>query len=137
MRLTTILMCAATLVMAATPEEGVRSVLDEQVAAWNRGDLVTFVTWYSDEAVFAGKQVVRGNRGVLERYQRSYPTREKMGRLEFSDLEVKLLGKDYASVIGRFHLSRTQEGGGDASGIFTLLLQKTRTGWKIILDHTS
>jgi uncharacterized protein (TIGR02246 family) len=137
MRLAPILMCLATVAIAATPEEGVRSVLDQQVAAWNRGDLVTFVAWYSEEAVFVGKQVVRGNRGVLERYQRSYPTREKMGRLEFSGLEVKVLGKDYASVLGRFHLARTQEGGGDASGIFTLLLQKTRAGWKIILDHTS
>jgi ketosteroid isomerase-like protein len=33
--------------------------------------------------------------------------------------------------------ARSAEGGGDASGKFTLVLRKTAQGWKIILDHTS
>ncbi len=122
---------------AAAPADDVRAVLNEQVAAWNRGDLEAFVHSYSDETLFVGKEVTRGNRGVLERYQRTYSTREKMGTLTFSDLEVKMLGVDYASVLGRFHLARTEAGGGNSSGIFTLLFRKTNGGWKIILDHTS
>ena len=47
------------------------------------------------------------------------------------------MGADYAMVIGRFHLARKREAGGEASGIFTLLFHKTGQGWKIILDHTS
>jgi ketosteroid isomerase-like protein len=60
-----------------------------------------------------------------------------MGKLEFTGLEVMLLGSGYASAIGRFRLARSAEGGGDASGLFTLLLRRTPQGWKIILDHTS
>ncbi len=122
---------------AATPADDVRAVLNEQTAAWNRADLETFVRYYSDESIFVGKEVTRGNRGVLDRYKKSYPTQEKMGKLTFTDLEVKMLGKDYASVLGRFHLERTEAGGGNANGIFTLLFRKTGNGWKIILDHTS
>jgi uncharacterized protein (TIGR02246 family) len=121
----------------ARAEEDVRAVLDKQVAAWNRGDLEDFVTTYSEETVFVGRELTRGNRGVLERYRRSYSTREKMGTLGFHILEVKMLGSGYASVLGRFHLARTAAGGGDADGVFTLLLKKSRGGWKIILDHTS
>jgi hypothetical protein len=60
-----------------------------------------------------------------------------MGTLRFSDLEIKLLGSAYASVLGRFHLDRSAEVGGEAAGIFTLLFHKTPQGWKVILDHTS
>ena len=122
---------------APAPASDIENTLRVQTEAWNRGDLPAFVSTYSEETVFVGKQLTRGVKGVLERYQRSYPTRAAMGTLEFSDIEVKMLGEEYASVIGRFHLARTAEGGGDASGIFTLLLRKTPAGWKIILDHTS
>lgn len=125
------------LLHAASPESAVKSVLEVQAAAWNRGDLVEFVKPYDAEAIFVGKEVTRGSDGVLERYRRNYGTREKMGTLEFSQLEVKMLGPDFASVIGRFHLARTKEGGGDSSGIFTLLFKRTKAGWMIILDHTS
>jgi len=137
MRFLLILAMMAALAVAATPESDVKAVLEQQASAWNRGDLEEFVKTYSAETVFVGKEVARGNKGVLERYKRSYPTREKMGTLTFSDMEVTMLGKDYASVLGRFHLERTPAGGGEAKGIFTLLLRKTNGNWKIILDHTS
>jgi ketosteroid isomerase-like protein len=74
---------------------------------------------------------------VLDGYHRRYPTKEKMGQLTFSGIEVKPLGVDYASVVGRWHLTRPAGEGGDIGGIFTLLFRKTPGGWKIILDHTS
>jgi uncharacterized protein (TIGR02246 family) len=140
MRLIALFLFAGLLAPASTAasiEATLRSVLNAQVAAWNRGDLEGFVQTYSDETIFVGKEVARGSKGVLERYKRSYPTQVKMGTLSFTDLEVKLLGGEYASVLGRFHLARTAAGGGDANGIFTLLLRNTKGGWKIILDHTS
>ena len=74
---------------------------------------------------------------MLENYRRRYPTKEKMGRLTFSEIEVTPLGAEFASVIGKFNLDRTAEAGGPANGIFTLLFRKHTSGWKIILDHTS
>ena len=99
-----ILLGSPALVAGQSAEAAVRAVLDEQVRAWNQGDLSAFVKTYSAETLFVGKEVTRGNAGVLERYKRNYPTREKMGTLQFSDIEVRLLGRDFASVLGRFHL---------------------------------
>ena len=60
-----------------------------------------------------------------------------MKLLAFSDLHVRMLGEGTALVTGRFQLKRTNEGGGDATGWFTLVFLKRSTGWKIIHDHTS
>ena len=54
-----------------------------------------------------------------------------------SDFAVRELGTGYAVVTGRFHLARNAAGGGDASGIFSLIWEKTPQGWKIILDHSN
>src|SRR5579864_584540 len=125
--------------LAATPEQQIRQVLDDQVSAWNRGDIPAFMDGYdkSDATTFVSATVTKGHAQVLAGYLQRYPTREKMGTLRFTDLEIKLLGSDYASVLGRFLLDRSAEAGGEAAGIFTLLFHKTPQGWKVILDHTS
>ena len=114
-------------------------MLDDQVAAWNRGDIPTFMEGYakSESTTFVSSSVTKGHAQVLASYLKRYPTRANMGTLKFSDLEVRMLGSDYATVLGRFHLDRTTQAGGESSGIFTLLFQKTPQGWKIIQDHTS
>ena len=125
--------------LGAGPEQEIRGVLDAQVAAWNRGDIPGFMEGYdqSESTTFVGTEITKGHAQVLARYLKKYPTREKMGTLRFSDIEMRMLGTDYASVIGRFHLDRAADAGGEASGIFTLLFHKTSQGWKVILDHTS
>jgi len=125
--------------LAASPEQDIRRVLDDQVAAWNRGDIPGFMEGYdkSESTTFVSSTITKGHAEVLANYRKRYPTPEKMGTLRFLDLEIQPLGTDYASVIGRFHLDRSAEAGGEASGIFTLLFHKTGKGWKVILDHTS
>jgi uncharacterized protein (TIGR02246 family) len=134
-----ILMLAALQLMAATPEQQIRAVLDTQVAAWNRGDIPGFMDGYdkSESTTFVGAAITKGHAQVLANYEKRYPTREKMGTLKFSDIEIRKLGPDYASVLGRYHLDRSADAGGEASGIFTLIFHKTAQGWKIIQDHTS
>lgn len=125
--------------LGASPEQEIRAVLDDQVSAWNRGDIPAFMDGYdkSDATAFVSATITKGHAQVLANYLKRYPTREKMGTLQFSDLEIQPLGSAYASVIGRFHLDRSAEAGGEAAGIFTLLFHKTAHGWRIILDHTS
>ncbi len=124
---------------AQSAEDAIRQVLSDQAIAWNRGDVVTFMHGYDDspQTTFIGKSIEHGYAMILARYQRSYSTREAMGQLEFSGLEVRMLGADHAVVAGHFHLTRTKAGGGDASGIFSLVFEKEPSGWKIVLDHTS
>jgi len=127
----------------ARPQEAsataIQQLLREQAEAWNRGDVDAFMRSYknSPDTTFIGKTVERGYAPILERYKKAYPTKDAMGTLEFSSLVVRNLGPGYAVVTGRFHLARGTAGGGDASGIFSLVWEKTPEGWKIILDHTS
>jgi len=115
----------------------VRAVLDAQRDAWNRGDIEGYMDGYerSEQTVFvSGDNLTRGWQTVLDRYKKNYNTREKMGTLTFSDLEITLPGKESAVVLGRWHLKRV---GDEPHGRFTLIFKKTRQGWKIIHDHTS
>ena len=124
---------------AQNSDRDIRLVLDKQVSAWNRGDVRAFMDGYeaTEQTTFVSSVVTHGYAAVLANYQKRYPTRENMGSLRFEILETRLLGSDYASVIGKFFLTRTKSGGGDTSGIFSLVFRKTVSGWKIILDHTS
>ena len=115
----------------------IRAVLDAQRDAWNRGDVEGYMDGYerSELTVFvSGDNLTRGWQTVLERYKKNYNTREKMGTLTFSDLDVTLLGRDAAVVLGRWHLQRAND---EPHGRFTLVFRRTKQGWKIIHDHTS
>ncbi len=131
---------AAAAVAQPREEAVIRRVLADQTAAWNRGDLETFMQGYenSPETAFVGAAGVRkGYQAVLERYRRDYPDPERMGETSFHDVEVRLLTPDCATVIGRFALERPASAGGPLAGIFSLVFHKTAAGWKIVLDHTS
>jgi uncharacterized protein (TIGR02246 family) len=133
-----LLLCCAPFLFAQTAE--VTAVLKDSEAAWNRGDLERFASYYEDspQTTYIGKTVTKGGpKEILERYKRSYPTREAMGTLTFSEIEVRPLGAEFALSNGKFALERTTGGGGNASGRFTLVLRKTPAGWKIIHDHSS
>jgi uncharacterized protein (TIGR02246 family) len=143
-----LLFCAAALAQpAAQPAKdqsakdktAIEQVLRDQETAWNNGDIDTFMHGYqnSPETTFIGKNLHRGYGPVLERYKSDYSTGEAMGKLDFSDLNVRLLDRDYAVVTGRYHLARTAAGGGDATGLFSLVFEREADGWRIILDHTS
>jgi uncharacterized protein (TIGR02246 family) len=115
----------------------IRAVLDAQAAAWNRGDIEGYMDGYArtDDIVFiSGDSLTHGWTVVLERYKKNYDTREKMGTLAFSDLEIKVISKDAATVIGRWKLTRTSDA---PHGRFTLIFRKMAAGWRIVHDHTS
>jgi uncharacterized protein (TIGR02246 family) len=115
----------------------ITKVFAEQTAAWNRGDIDSFLQgyWHSPELTFAGSSgVARGYDGVLARYKKNYPDRATMGTLDLSDLEIRFVGPDAALVLGRWHLQRAK---GDIGGVTSIVMQRFPEGWRIIHDHTS
>jgi ketosteroid isomerase-like protein len=117
--------------------DAIKAVLDRQAAAWNRGDLEGYMDGYdrSNNTEFVGGDTItRGWQTVLDRYRKNYSSREKMGTLTFSDLEITILSKDTALVLGRWHLKRASD---EPHGTFTLLFRKTKAGWRIVHDHSS
>jgi ketosteroid isomerase-like protein len=122
---------------AEEPRAAIRAILDEQVAAWNRGDIEGFMRGYaqSEATTFVtGDQLARGWETVLARYRRVYDSREKMGQLTFSELEIVPLCGDAALVHGRWELKRAHD---TPHGRFTLIFRRLREGWRIVYDHTS
>jgi hypothetical protein len=77
------------------PEEvvgDIRTVLEAQQTAWNRGDIDGFMMGYerAETTTFvSGDEITRGWQTVLERYKRRYKTPEDMGTLSFSELEIE------------------------------------------------
>jgi len=63
-----LILCCAPLLFPQTPE--IQKILKDSETAWNRGDLVTFVSYYEDapETTFIGREVTRGGtQAILER----------------------------------------------------------------------
>jgi uncharacterized protein (TIGR02246 family) len=127
-------------------EAAIRTVLEAQVAAWNRGDITDFMASYEDspETTFVGTSSVnKGFQPILERYKKGYANKEQMGSLTFKELDIRLLPTaggvtEYAVVTGRFHLERTAKGTATKDdGIFSLVWHKGPGGWRILLDHTA
>ena len=118
-------------------QQVIRKLLDDQIAAWNRGDIDGFMAayWQSEDLTFSsGGQVTRGFKATSQRYHTRYPTPEQMGKTTFSNLEITLLTPDTAQVLGNWQLDRAVD---PIGGNFTLLLKRFPEGWRIVHDHTS
>ena len=117
----------------------IRKVIDEQQAAWNRQDLEAFMGgyWNSPELTFfSGGHEAKGWQAALDRYKKNYQSAgREMGKLEFADVRIELLGPESAFVRGQFHL--TMSDGKTPHGLFTLVFRKFPEGWKIVHDHSA
>jgi len=116
----------------------IRAVLDRQVEAWNRRDLENFMAGYlnsQDLTFFSGGSNVSGWQTTLDRYRNRYQSEGKeMGRLEFTDTQIEMLGPASAFVRGHWRLKMSSS---EPGGLFTLIFRKLHGEWKIIHDHTS
>ena len=116
----------------------IMQIFQNQQEAWNNGDLEGFMNgyWQSDSLKFIGKNgITYGYQSTLERYRKSYPNREIMGKLNFDLLSIQKLDKKHIFVIGKWHLIREEKE--NLEGHFTLLWKKINGRWVIIVDHSS
>jgi len=121
------------------PKSAVEQVLVTQQNAWNRHDLDAFMAGYwnsPDLTFFSGDKEQHGWQATIDRYKARYTSPgHEMGKLEFSNLRIEILGPESAFVRGAWRL--TMPDGKTPHGIFTLVFLKFPNGWKIIHDHTS
>jgi beta-aspartyl-peptidase (threonine type) len=120
-------------------EEGIKHILVSQIEAWNHGKLEGFMQgyWHSpDLTFFSGASITQGWEPTLLRYRQRYQAEGKeMGKLEFQDLKIDVLGRRAAVVTGKWQL--TMSDGKQPHGLFTLVMKKMPGGWRIVHDHTS
>jgi uncharacterized protein (TIGR02246 family) len=132
--LLSILLTACTGSFQPADEAAIRTVMTDQEAAWDRGDIPGFMEGYSDTVCFiGGRGRTCGRQAVSANYQRKYPDKAAMGDLTFGIQEVMPLGSSHAWLTGTWQLVRTADtlGGG-----FTLLWVKEGEAWKIARDHS-
>ena len=139
---------ALTLACASAPpriarfepadRSAIQAVLDRQSAAWNRGDLASYMEGYAriPGLIFtSGGNVRRGWQDAFDHYKARYATDPKaMGTLAFHIDQIDAVGADGAVVLGRWELTGAQHPG---RGVFSLVLERRPEGWRIIHDHTS
>ncbi|MFT7620140.1 MAG: ketosteroid isomerase-like protein [Planctomycetota bacterium] len=119
-----------------TDQELINLVMSTQQAAWNRGDIEAFMEgyWRSPDLLFtSGGRIRRGWQATLDGYKAGY-TKETMGQLAFTDLEVVMTADNEAVVVGKWALSGLEK---TPSGGFTLVFRKFLEGWRITRDHTT
>lgn len=132
--------CRAPSSSPSASTADIERLIDDQQAAWNRGDLAAFMElgyWRSsDLTFFSGGEDSRGFDEMLARYRRNYeaPGKER-GTLAFTKLEVVPLADGVALARGRWDLDYAAKP--DVGGLFTLALRRTGAGWRIVHDHTS
>jgi hypothetical protein len=135
-----LLICSCSQI--AKPKESVDfgkidALMKSQESAWNSGDLEGFMEpyWNSDSLIFIGKRgPTYGWKETLENYKKSYPNKEAMGILRFTNIESKSIGVENALVIGKWELFRIED---TLSGHYSLIWAKKNGSWKIIADHSS
>ena len=120
-------------------ERAIRQVLDRQTEAWNPGDLEGYMQGYwpsPDLTFYSGGTITRGWEATLARYRRRYQSEGKeMGKLDFPDETIELLGADAAMARGRWRL--VLPGGKRMGGLYTVILRRLPAGWRIVHDHSS
>ena len=115
----------------------IRAVMAEQQAAWNRGDAEDFMHGYKDapDTVAMLNVPVYGLDGIRSSFRANFPDAASMGTLEESDVTVRSMGETFALATGRYKLSRTKKAGGEVSGTFSEIMEKTPEGWRVIFSE--
>lgn len=127
------------LYTATRQQLDVVKIILAQQAAWNNGDLDGYLSHYKDspdtQAVLAN--LVRGIDNIRSAYKQNFPSKDAMGSIEDTDIDVKALGDNYALATGRYHLNRPKKSGGAIEGTFMELFEKTQAGWQIIFSQST
>jgi len=112
------------------------SAMNNSANDWNKGDLDSFMKMYTDSSTMMMPTGPAPVGNIKELYEKKY-FNGKMPKqnLYYSELKVTLLGDNYALLTGKFTLSgnNLQE----RSGRYSLVMVLTKTGWKILHDHSS
>ena len=114
--------------------EEVLTLLQTQVADWNKGDLEAFCAYYAEDAVFfSPKGVRRGSADILKRYQQHYQNDKKgMGELSLEPLDVRASKGRMIAVGLRWRLVWKDQT--KASGLALVTFERKRGQWKIVQD---
>ena len=131
---------SATTYRDRDQSDAMEAVIREQESAWNHGDLDRFVSVgylrSPNLTFYSGGEVSRGYDPLLERYRKRYQEiGREMGHLSFTEIETLILSSSTGVVRGHWKLEFQKDPA--IGGLFTLVMERTPEGWRIVHDHTS
>ncbi|NUM30936.1 MAG: hypothetical protein HUU47_01275 [Bacteroidetes bacterium] len=111
------------------------NVLEKQAKSWNEGNLEKFMNGYekNDSTQFiTQKGRVWGWNNIFKKYKKHYTDKKKMGKLNFSEIDVRFLNKNIAQAYGKWQVQTDTAFG----SVFSVFLRKNKNNWLIFIDHT-
>lgn len=135
--LATLAMLIAGPAVAAPRDEAMRA-LEEQMAAWNRGDLESALGayWDSPEMLWVNKGgVERGFRPFAEAMRKDHASNPAaMGRYDGTILEARDLAPDTALIVVRWSITSA---GKKMGGVSTQIWRPVDGRWRAVFEHAS
>jgi ketosteroid isomerase-like protein len=134
------MLCILLAGLAAKAQDVAKELTDamnNSAQEWNKGHLDTFVSLYDASATMMFPTGPVGMDGIKNLYQKSYFKADGLPKqnLKYTDIKVRMLGKDYALMTGGFTLYGNNLP--ERSGRYSLVWKHTANGWKILHDHSS
>lgn len=124
----------ASIIPQEVAKKEILTIMRAQEEAWSNHDLEGFMQgyWKSDSLKFFGRNgVTSGWDKTLQNYKKGYPTKGHTGTLKFTIKDISPITNDAYSVMGAYHLERTE---GMANGVFMIIFKRINNTWKIIAD---
>ncbi|MDX9853666.1 MAG: nuclear transport factor 2 family protein [Tenuifilaceae bacterium] len=142
-RVTRTLLCLAAVTIIAScqtnkeqAKASIEAIMNQQAADWSNGNIEGYMNgyWKSDSLRFMGRKgITYGWTSTLEKYKKSYPTKEAMGKLKFNYISFEPIGNSML-VIGKWTITYPND---TIGGYYSLIWKQINGQWKIVLDHTS
>ncbi|MDB5152012.1 MAG: nuclear transport factor 2 family protein [Mucilaginibacter sp.] len=120
---------------AHSREAAIISAMKNSENDWNKGDLNSFMKMYTSSSTMMMPTGPVGLSAIRDLYEKKYFT-GKMPKqnLHYDELNVTLLGANYALLTGEFTLSGNNLP--ERSSPYSLVMIYTKDGWKILHDHS-
>jgi len=123
-----------------TPEsaasKNITDAMNKAADEWNKGHLDAFMSLYDPSATMMMPTGPVGMGGIKGLYETKY-FKDGMPKqnLKYTEMQVRMLGDNYALLTGGFTLYGNNLP--ERSGRYSLVMQQTKDGWKILHDHSS
>lgn len=124
----------------AQAQTEIRHVLDTVEVAWKEGNLDGFMALYHhspDTTYVTPGGLVRGYDAIRAMLHNDFGLGkgEAKGWMKFTILDFRMLRRDLVYVATSYALVLPSGSGGEMRGHASLILKKTKDGWKTIADH--
>ncbi|WP_439881541.1 YybH family protein [Pontibacter sp. MBLB2868] len=122
----------------STPEAEVVKALEGQIAAWNKGDLETAMTYYwnSPEMLWVNKHgIEKGYQQVLEMFRQDFADSSKMGVYTYEPLHIEQVSPEAVYFVFRWSIDL--DGKQLMGGLSSQLWKKKDSRWVVTSEHAS